>query len=479
MIRLKNRHKQLFLGWLGLYLWVLPLYSIRTTNLSHEDPIPLYTVKENRYLLDKKLNFYKDDEYAEYNLKRDFFSFSIAPFGVAADRARNYQGIKPQLYIATTQNLPNEPSEEVPLGDVHGRTALIPLVYGPEPVGQSLPDVLLVAKDALFGGYIDQNGEVDEAKFIDQNEEFGYLSVNFKYRKKGVRFGWTLRFAEDFGLRFATSVASLKKSMYNEIKYTDAAARGDLQSADVTKYLYDQTLSILDALGKTYIDEMPRVSMEDLKASIFWRRIFELNIDQESVWNPLLLIPYLECIASVAPGATTRPEYIFDGIFGNNQHASVGFVSGIYLDFIDTVYVSGEVGFTHFFKRDVKNMAIPNSPYQQNLYPFSTDVSVHPGGNWHFALKMGSDYFFDAFSMYVEYVMMEHKRDTITLKEPDFAFLPNILEAKTAFKSKVINAGLTYAISPNIEFGFVWQIPVTQRGAYKSTTVMFSFDAAL
>lgn len=112
------------------------------------------------------------------------FSFSIAPFGVAADRARNYQGIKPQLYIATTQNLPNEPSEEVPLGDVHGRTALIPLVYGPEPVGQSLPQVLLVAKDALFGGYIDQNGEVDEAKFIDQNEEFGYLSVNFKYRKR-------------------------------------------------------------------------------------------------------------------------------------------------------------------------------------------------------------------------------------------------------------------------------------------------------
>lgn len=50
--------------------------------------------------------------------------------------------------------------------------------------------------------------------------------------------------------------------------------------------------------------------------------------------------------------------------------------------------------------------------------------------------------------MYVEYVMMEHKQDTITLKEPDFAFLPNILEAKTAFKSKVINAGLTYAISP-------------------------------
>ena len=479
MVKLNDKTiKLLFVS--VFFVSYMKLDGIRMTTLSYEDPIPVYTVQENRYLLDKKLNFYRDDPYAVDEHKRDFFKIFITYFGAAADRGRNYLGIEPQEYSQTSANLPSGSSVQVPLGDIRGRTALIPLVYGSEPEGQSLPDVLMTAKKSLFQGYIDENGEVNEAKLIDQNEKLGYMSVNFKYRKKGIRLACDMKFTEDCGFRLATSVASIKQSHYNEIKYEGESSISDPSQDEVKKYFYDEIQNIMISLGRSFLSDSPRTSIEDIKASLFWRRIFELNINEtDSPWDPLLLIPYIELSGSIAPGASMRGDYIFDSKFGNNQHASLGFISGMYFDFIDTIYIGGEVGFVHFFKHAFSDIPIPNSPYQQNLYPFVTNITVSPGSNWHFALKIGSDYFMDAFSVYAEYVMMEHKQDTIALVEQDPAFFPEVLAQKTAFKAKVFNIGLTYDLSPNITCGFVWQAPVTERGAYKTTTVMFTFSAVL
>ena len=76
--------------------------------------------------------------------------------------------------------------------------------------------------------------------------------------------------------------------------------------------------------------------------------------------------------------------------------------------------------------------------------------------------------------MHFEWIVVDHKQDKITLREPnrEGAFLPEVLERTTSFKAKLGNAGFNYDISPNIGLGFLWQIPFSQRNSYRSSTVM-------
>ena len=106
-----------------------------------------------------------------------------------------------------------------------------------------------------------------------------------------------------------------------------------------------------------------------------------------------------------------------------------------------------------------------------------TDVNIKPGFNWHFGLKMAAYHFYDRLSFYFQYLYIHHEEDEITLCKPDPAFVPEVLENKSCWKSQMINVGFAYDISPNITFGFLWQTPTVQRNAYRPTTLMITFNA--
>jgi hypothetical protein len=215
-----------------------------------------------------------------------------------------------------------------------------------------------------------------------------------------------------------------------------------------------------------------------VRVSLFWRNIFELN-PEDREWPTVLVIPYWEAMGSFSPGAAIHERELFAPYLGNNKHTCAAFKVGINFDFVDTIEVGGEIGYNHFFKHDFDQMHVPNSQFQTNIYPFATDVSVKPGINWHFAGKIAAYHFLDKLSMYFQYVMMEHKKDHIELKNPDPAFVPQALEETTYFKAKVANIGFYYDISPNASLGFLWQAPLSQRNTYKSTTILFSFNAVV
>ena len=81
------------------------------------------------------------------------------------------------------------------------------------------------------------------------------------------------------------------------------------------------------------------------------------------------------------------------------------------LDFINSVTFGGEVGATYFFKRTISDFRVPNSKYQTGIFPFSTDVTVSPGFNWHFAAKMSAYHFLDRLSFYFQYLYVHHESD--------------------------------------------------------------------
>lgn len=469
---------------LGMYINIL---VARTTGAFNQDPYPLFSIAEPKFLLHKRIAFYKEEDDQSYEALRDTVQLDISPFGISADRGRTSNGLLP---VNITQNgfadNPSEPKAHVPLGDLEGRINLIPLVFGPEPLNANLPPTLQTAKEVIFGPVLDGNGNIDDGQYIDPQENLGCESVYFKYTKKGIRVNLSARFSQDFGGSISAGIASVKQSLQ---KFIDKTADPD-ETADpfdpkvntvsikenVETYLAKQFPNILSELNQALADDTSRTSFETVECSLFWRHVFELMPEYDD-WLNILLIPYIEGTATVSPGAKKRSTFVYDSVFGNNQHSAVGVTTGMYIDFIETIYIDTSFGYTHFFKHSFDNVPVPNSPYQVNLYPFSTDISVKPGANWYFSFKMGCYQFIDKLSCFVEYAMMEHKKNSITLKTDDPAFLPGALERTSPFKVKLCNFAISYAFSPNASVGFLWQAPISQRNAYKSTTVMLSLNA--
>jgi hypothetical protein len=88
--------------------------------------------------------------------------------------------------------------------------------------------------------------------------------------------------------------------------------------------------------------------------------------------------------------------------------------------------------------------------------------------------------------MFFQFVVVHHQRDCISIKKGQTCcdgsavntcgFRSDVLERRSAWSTKVGNLGLNYDISPNITLGFLWQAPLSQRGTYRSSTVMLSFN---
>ena len=109
--------------------------------------------------------------------------------------------------------------------------------------------------------------------------------------------------------------------------------------------------------------------------------------------------------------------------------------------------------------------------------PLKTDVTICPGFNWHFGLKMLAYQFLDRLSGYFEWIVVTHQDDKIRPKKCDPAFKPEILERRSCWQSQFGNFGLYYDISPCISLGFLWQMPLAEKGAYRSSTVLLSLTA--
>jgi hypothetical protein len=457
------------------------------TSLARNDAYPVFTTLnlDDALLLTAEQLRYKEIDWAEK--KKSRVQISISPFGQNADRGKTERG---ELFPLVPQNnfdpgtgpqTYNTTPIIVPLGDITGRVGMIALTYGDLPDGvASLPPALELAKNQLFvpnggpgGGTTPPQTEAQ----IDPDQLFGYFSNILKYRKRGVRFQLAARVYKDFGLKIQAGISTIRQVLENRVDMTslktldpDQTFEG-LDPETVDNFLMDEVNTIARQSGLEIGDSL-QTSAEEFRFGLFWRHAFELNRDTDNKWAYFLLIPYAELAGSVSPGKKRNVRNIFSVPCGNNTHSSFGFTLGMNFDFIETIEIGGEVGFTKFFKKGFDCYPIPNSPFQTTMFPFTTNVHITPGHNWHFLARIAAYHFVDNLSMQFEWVVLDHKEDSITLDTPDPAFLPCILEKRSSFKTKLGNAGFNYDIAPNIGIGFLWQIPFSQRNSYRSSTLM-------
>lgn len=538
MSAIRKAPNAFFLGRHGIAFIILLLATgfpnqIQThvTSLARNDADPVFTsIDPQEYLLlCQKLRL----EDVDWACQRGcHVQFSISPFGQNANEGKMLNGF-PFPSVVTPEPCPTPVScdNSVPLGDLTGRTDMIALLYGNVPQGERLPPSLQEAKEALFcgsgstagvsiqkldpdtGEYVVINTESSDpdindllsptfaipdinSQYLDlKDQNFGFFSFPLTYRKRGLSFDLEIGYG-DVGLHLQTRVSSIRQTVVDRINKTptenfpttqpdpvpqpdptpDPALVGQIKSSNVNVYLMDKLDIIAEEL---HIDvgDFIQTSADEFRASFFWRHLYDVGTCTQEDWPHVFVIPFFELTGSFSPGKAMPPGKLFAVPFGNNKHTAVGFSGGINFDFVETVEIGGEFGYTHFFERTFFDVPVPTSIFQNNLYPFSTDINVNPGGNLYFSGKIAAYHFVDMLSMFFQYVVVEHKQDKIDLlRGKDVGvFFPDILEAKSSFKTKLANIGFNYDLSPNISLGFLWQAPLSQRNTYRSTTIMFTF----
>lgn len=432
------------------------------TSYSRSDPFPVYTSLDPYNFLYKRERFIDKDGIERQRYVPQRFFISLSPFGQNADSSRN--------------NF----KDLIPLDDITGRWNMLALLYGQTPACCVLPPVLREAQQALYPTLTppicDQS--------VDPCEQFGFFSVDSKYRKRGLRWDLNLHITNDVGFNFQGGVSDITNTVSCVVNLTDYSCYSEenpfdpcntaLTVENVNKYLMNKLSIIADQTGVN-INSYKSTQLEDFRFNLFWRHLYEGNMIRND-WPNLYVMPFMMFSGIVALEKDLNPSKLLAVAHGNNNHHAVAASGGVHLDFVETIDLGFEVGGTYYFPRDFNCFRMPNHIYQQTLFPFVTDVRRAPGWNWHFGAKLGAYHFLEHLSFFFQYVIISHQRDTICLKVCDPAFQPRTLEKVSSWTSQIANISFDYDISPHMSIGFLWQAPLMQLFSFRSTTVLFSLS---
>lgn len=465
---------------------------------SRSDPYPMYTALDpHTFLYRRTLEQMKGND-TVYN-DREFFGLQVSVFGQTAKCGRSacYCGCTP-CCCSTADNQTFPPCGnfqpfccDAALGDLEfGTWAMIPTLFGPFPCGYSnYPSTTLqIAQQHLFPTPQFTPGAINDPQVLGLNGTFpnqslGIVTFPLTYKKWGFRTELDFQVSTAFGFMLQTGVATICQTGTftfcnpGSACCTDSSSniKGDDSNNNVQTYLVCQTEKIAQELCYD-LRQFSETGMEDIRLIGYWRRAYWVNKGREG-WPEFLAIPFLTFGGSFATGKAKCPTKVFGVPFGSNGHNSIGASTGIDLDFVQTIEIGGEVGLTHFFKRQVCNFPLPTNEYQSGIFPFKTDVTISPGFNWHFGLKMLAYRFLDRLSGYFEWIIVTHQDDCIRPKKCDPAFKPQVIAKRSCWQSQLGNFSLYYDISPCLTIGVLWQMPLAEKGAYRASTVLFSFSA--
>ena len=447
------------------------MFSLHTfTALNYNDMFPPFSSKYSLdYLNDENKEVLKESDSIKSIYEKIQFSSSFV--AQKATKARNLN------------------KESVVAGDVHGRLGMVPLLYGEVPTGSNRPTLLaeIINEGIVLTGL--DGALLANDVFSDLKQNFGFFSLPVKYRKAAGRFKASIRILDDFVVSVQAGIADMKQTVtlytdktfdanYQDVFHGNILANAtnfEVDKSTVETRLMDkrtQLFTQMNVNGQDWGD----TGAEDISISLAWRHNYPINTDEDpKEWAPFIFTPHCVIAATLGAGKASNPDVLFSLPFGNNKHHALHFASGFNVDFYESIEISFETGATHFFDRTYSRR-VPTSEFQSVLFPYKATVKVEPGKTWHVSIGMNAKNFLDKLSMYALYSYIQHTQDTVTLPSPptNNPFIPRKLQDES--KAKVQNAriGFNYDLSPNMTFGFLWQAPLAQRGAYKDTTIALS-----
>ena len=475
--------------------------AIRFTN---NDPWPMFST-ENPLAM---YTFWKQCEPEQHG------ALSVTVFRQNADAGKNGP-----FFEGTCVDAPDSCTScikvcdtDVPIGDIHGRWNMIALLY-PEANGNTCISTKLInALELNVDGANGVTGQtaIDNAlRYIlnpsnrDQEHNLGFFSVPIKYRKYGVRVQAELGSYCGLGFRVQAGVATIRQDADFDDKTcsangiacgtgtSSAACTVNQPSCDVKTLVINGIMKkreiVADVLGLN-IRNFCETDLEEVTLSMYWTRCFEYNAETTNAcWPWFTLAPYF--IGEVSIPASNKCQdnnVLFSLPFGNGRHVGAGFTGGFNVNFVETIQLGFEVGFMHFSKELYANYPVATNNFQNGMLSRKADLCIQPDNTWTFAATMGASEFIDCLSAYVQYRLIHHCEDCLSIKNVISNCTPNTppfdaasvdLEQmihKTPWVSSFVDVHFDYDITKNIALGFLWQGPVAQEFAYRPTTVMGS-----
>lgn len=477
---------------LGLFILLAPCLLLGYSNKNPYDPWPIYNAAaEPHQLLTERLK----DIFKGYEVYRNpaRWSFALTPFGQGARHSRN------------------DEQQKVPIADLPaGPWNMLALLFNEDciPPTGILRDAFETGRyyEQIFDPENDEeipipgplwsSGETEfERQFFEGNiaKGFGTLSIGLDYRKYGLRAQLMYLFTDQIGIILEAGVSDIQ---ITATSFDDQSLTGflcppvnicsDTESTVTQQKNYQNVVATLtnEESFKQIARELGfnvcnfhQAGIEDIRLTAFWRKVYDLS-EISYAWPNVLFTPFFTAYGVIGVGKKKRETDLFGIPQGNNGHQAGGFNGGFSLDFHDTVEFIAEVGGTWFSQRTIKNMPIPNDIHQVGLYKCKADISVKPGPNWYVDGTIHARHFMGHLSFYLQYVLLTHTEDKFFFgpNRCCFATDPNldILRCRSSWWSRFVNAAFYYDITPNLSAGALWQAPLDQRNAWRTTTIAFS-----
>lgn len=490
---------------------VTPMYAGITalTRLTQNDPLPVYSSRNDYDFLNR---CYENDiiDYCEPCDNR-FFTMCFSAFRQTAKQGTSIDEV-----------------EDTELGNLKGPWNIIGLFYDPEAARKLIHGLDLDTTGSTSLGVCTTPFGVNlilDPAGADPKQEFGFFSVPMKYRKYGVRFDSEVALPLNFNVVVRGGVShiwqepefidlSCQATMqvcpandclwqgpnFRENGTIDTESQGacfnqnfecliDKPSCQCKHLVIDRIMKRKEAIERILglaLDEnlftsspFDKTGFEDIELLLNWSRMFAVNKDRCD-WPFTVVTPFATLGITIPTSGPVCGNNPFAISLGNNGHFSYGFRGGLNVDFIETLAIGAEAGFTGFNSRNYKRLMIPTNELQSGIFPETALVAVKPGLNWHFAFMISSYRFLDRISSWVQYAVVHHDKNCYDILSPDDPFTPRLLPRKlrdeSQFRVHTVNGSLNYEFSPHCQIGFVWQIPVFQQNAYRSTTFLASFQ---
>ncbi len=227
-----------------------------------------------------------------------------------------------------------------------------------------------------------------------------------------------------------------------------------------------------------------KIGMDDLYVSIYWRHLYIMNEDNEN-YPRVNFMPFAEGGVGIPMFKEERNKQLFAVPFGSNRHASIIGRAGFTIDFPDTIDLIVSGGFSFFVKRDYCNYRMPTNSAESGIFPYAADVSLRPGPTLYGTIGMHAYHFLDNLSFWGEYCIVSHADDEIKVCRSlipqdsiyfETGFDVNRAECFSKWEAHFVNLGFHYDLTDNFSIGLLLQVPVRQRNAYRSHTVLGSIN---
>lgn len=524
----------------SLLLLSMPMLLRAENRYTSNDPYPVYTAANPLGMW----TFWRDCE-PESNAR-----LSISVFRQRADAANGgpcsanigFNCSDTTVFPAACTNCCQVCPREVPLGDIHGRWNMIALLYA-EANGNTVVQKNLIEglglDDPTTTGVTDQAAiaeclnKIKTPSLSDPKQEFGFFSVPIEYRKYGVRLQAEIDLWCGFGIRLQTGVVTIQQRacfidktcgaqgtdcqvkrsnetpgscpvscqctccVINEFTCNckKVVINGIMDQLEVVVRAETQQVPPTDDFNEIQmldlnIDDFCKTDIEDVVLSLYWTHCFDINQNSDNpCWPEFTIAPYM--IGEVGAPASDRqnPKKLFSLPFGTNKHWSFGFTGGFTINFIETIELGFEAGFTRFNHETYFAQPVPTHELQQGIFPRKADLCIRPGTVWSFGATLGAYHFLSCLSTYIQFRLLHKCEDHIcvlnTIKwtklfdsTTDNFPITNVkvdkMERESAWTSSFVDVHFDYDVSDNIALGFLWQAPVSQTFAYRPTTVMGS-----